>query len=90
MSLCFQKLITKVEDVKREKEKLAIDLEMEEEFLTNNLQRQLNSVRGEKEETEHEVAALKRQLELMKQEREKVRILFDIVDTLINCIHYVS
>ena len=51
---------------------MAIDLEREEECLTNNLQRQLRQIGIEKEETEAEVENLKRQLEDMRTEREKV------------------
>ena len=58
--------------MQQDKEKLAIDLEREEECLTNNLQRQLRQIGIEKSETEAEVDDLKRQLAEMKTEREKV------------------
>ena len=51
---------------------MAIDLEREEECLTNNLQKQLRQIGIEKQETEAEVENLKRQLEDMRTEREKV------------------
>lgn len=65
-------LLSKISEVQQDKEKLAIDLEREEECLTNNLQKQLKQVGIEKEETEAEVENLKRQLEEMRTEREKV------------------
>jgi hypothetical protein len=65
-------LLTKITEAQLDKEKLAIDLEREEECLTNNLQRQLRKISIEKEETDAEVDDLKRQLEDMKTEREKV------------------
>ena len=68
---CSQ-LLTKITEAQQDKEKLAIDLEREEECLTNNLQRQLRKISIEKEETDAEVDDLKRQLEDMKTEREKV------------------
>jgi hypothetical protein len=58
--------------VKGDKERLAVELEQEEEFLTNTLQRQLAIVKGEKGKVEEEVEELKRQLGLMKAERERV------------------
>ena len=51
---------------------MAIDLEREEERLTNNLQKQLQSIKFEKEQTEKEVEDLKKQLEKMRIEQEKV------------------
>ena len=65
-------LLNKINEVQHDKEKLAIDLEREEECLTNNLQRQLRQIGIEKSETEAEVDDLKRQLGDMKIEREKV------------------
>ena len=65
-------LLSKITEAQQDKEKLAIDLEREEECLTNNLQRQLRKISIEKEETDAEVGDLKRQLEDMKTEREKV------------------
>ena len=65
-------LLSKINEVQQDKEKLAIDLEREEECLTNKLQRQLRQVGIEKSETDAEIDDLKRQLEDMKSEREKV------------------
>lgn len=72
MLLFLRQLLTKITEAQQDKEKLAIDLEREEECLTNNLQRQLRKISIEKEETDAEVDDLKRQLEDMKTEREKV------------------
>ena len=58
--------------MQHDKEKLAFDLEREEECLVNSLQRQLRQVAIEKEETEAEVEHLKKQLDDMATEREKV------------------
>lgn len=70
--LFLRQLLTKITEAQQDKEKLAIDLEREEECLTNNLQRQLRKISIEKEETDAEVDDLKRKLEDMKTEREKV------------------
>lgn len=66
----MKQLIHQIDEVKHDKEVLAVELEREEEFLTNTLQRQLDKVRNEKEEMEHEMLALKKQLESMIKERE--------------------
>ena len=63
--------------------------------MTNNLQRQLRQIGIEKEETEAEVENLKRQLEDMRTEREKVSSFLLMTYTLkpnksmtqINCRH---
>ena len=64
--------MTKINDVKRDKAKLVTELEREEEFLTNTLQRQLSAVRLEKERTEYEVLDLRKQLDDASRERERV------------------
>jgi septal ring factor EnvC (AmiA/AmiB activator) len=51
---------------------LAVELEQEEEYLTNTLQKQLAAVRRDKENVQNEVSELKRQLEHMKFDRERV------------------
>ena len=43
--LCGVQLIKRMEELKEEKEKLAVDIMREEEFLTNTLQRKLAQVR---------------------------------------------
>lgn len=53
---------------------MAIDIESEEECLTNNLQKQLRSIKLEKEQTESEVEDLKKRLDKMRFEQEKVMI----------------
>ena len=50
--------------------------------MTNNLQRQLRQIGIEKEETEAEVENLKRQLEDMRTEREKVSFFLLMTYTL--------
>lgn len=62
----------KIDQTKREKEMLANELEQEEEFLTNNLQKQLTNVKKDKEAVQNEVTELRRQLEHMKADREKI------------------
>jgi coiled-coil domain-containing protein 6 len=69
------KLITKIVGIKKEKEKLAVDLEKEEEFITNNLHRHMSVLRNEKKLMEDEVNDLKRQIHEMQRQKEKVRIL---------------
>lgn len=52
---------------------MVLDLESEEECFTNSLQRKLRSLKLEKEEAESEVGELKKQLDKMRVEQEKVR-----------------
>ena len=68
----FSQLITKIVGIKKEKEKLAVDLEKEEECITNNLQRHMAVLRSEKKLMEDEVGDLKRQLFEMQKQKEKV------------------
>lgn len=70
----INKLIVKIEKENHDKEKMAIDFENEEEGFTNNLQRQLLTMRTEKEKTNEELEILKTQLGNMKIEREKVTL----------------
>jgi hypothetical protein len=72
-------LLTKLNKVKHDSEMLAVDLENEEECLTNNLQRQLRILKTEKEGVEGEVGDLKKQLENMKVEREMVSLYIDMI-----------
>lgn len=51
---------------------MAKDIESEEECLTNNLQKKLRSIQQEKEQTESEVEDLKKRLDRMRFEQEKV------------------
>lgn len=51
---------------------MAKDIESEEECLTNNLQKKLRSIKQEKEQTESEVEDLKKRLDRMRFEQEKV------------------
>mmetsp|Transcript_10613 Transcript_10613/g.10260 ORF Transcript_10613/g.10260 Transcript_10613/m.10260 type:complete len:216 (-) Transcript_10613:684-1331(-) len=67
-----KKLLSKLDAVKRDSAVLAVGLEKEEEWLTNNLQRQLRVLQTEKEGVEAEVGDLKKQLDSMKVEREKM------------------
>lgn len=76
MSTLQNQLICKIERAKHDKEKLAIDLEREEECLTNSLQRQLSASKNEKEKTATEVVELKKQVEKMRSEQEQVRLSF--------------
>ena len=65
-------LIGKIQRAHIEKEQLAIDLEREEEGLTNNLLRKLSALRSEKDVTDSEVEVLKKRLEKMRNEQEQV------------------
>ena len=65
-------MIHKIDAVKQDKEALIIELEREEEFLTNTLQKQLREVQNDKIRINGDMLELKRQLEAMKIEREKV------------------
>ena len=65
-------LLSKITEAQQDKEKLAIEVEREEECITNNLQRQLRKISIEKEDSDAEVGDLKRQIEDMKTDREKV------------------
>lgn len=78
-----------MEKAKLEKEQLAINLENEEECLTNNLQRQLRGIQIEKEQIEVEVESLKQELEKMKQNREIVSATIDLHDTYRNTYIYI-
>lgn len=75
-------MISKINEVKKDKEKLVTELEREEEFLTNTLQRQLSVIRREKEQTEAEVVGLKKQLEDAGKERERVSTILHFAITL--------
>jgi predicted RNase H-like nuclease (RuvC/YqgF family) len=79
LSALQNQLICKIERAKHDKEKLAIDLEREEECLTNSLQRQLSASKNEKEKTATEVVELKKQVEKMRSEQEQVRLSFHIL-----------
>lgn len=75
------KLIARLDTLKKEKEELAIQVEQEEEFLTNNLQRKLLELRKEKVELENELEQeeefltnrLQRQLDGVVRERDELR-----------------
>ena len=49
-----------------------MDLEKEEECITNNLQRHMAVLRSEKKQMEDEVGDLKKQLFEMQKQKEKV------------------
>ena len=59
-----------IERVQRDRERMLVELEREEEFLTNTLQKKLVAARQEKANVESEVLKLKAQLTKMMQERE--------------------
>jgi hypothetical protein len=58
--------------VNDEKQKMLNELEREEEWITNNLQKKLNAAKQENIEVECEVARLRAQLTKMTQDREDV------------------
>ncbi|POM74966.1 Lipid binding protein, partial [Phytophthora palmivora] len=72
--------LERLHDVKSEKEKLALEVEREEELLTNNLQKKLNQLRKEKvdlenkleNEQEYIVNRLSKQLEAARAEKERL------------------
>lgn len=61
---------SRINEVRHEKAKLLKELEIEEEHITNTLQKKLHRTREEKENKEKEVHALKDQLERMVRDRE--------------------
>jgi coiled-coil domain-containing protein 6 len=63
-------LQTQIDKVRKDKERMAMELEREEEFLTNTLQKKLTAARNDKVAVEGEVGKLKAQLAKMLLERE--------------------
>ena len=67
---------------------MAKDIESEEECLTNNLQKKLRSIQQEKEQTESEVEDLKRRLDRMRFEQEKVTMHDEDLHIVFNDMQY--
>ena len=66
------KLVLKILEEKKDKEKLSNDFEAEEESLTNSLLRKLSEARREKEKQEKELEDMKEKIKMMNNEREKL------------------
>lgn len=64
------KLIAKIKEKEKEKERLTQQLDAEEEFIVNILQKRISAIKGEKEDKEKEVDTLKSQLRHLDKERE--------------------
>ena len=67
---------------------MAKDIESEEECLTNNLQKKLRSIKQEKEQTESEVEDLKKRLDRMRFEQEKVITREENTHIVLNDMHF--
>ena len=67
---------------------MAKDIESEEECLTNNLQKKLRSIKQEKEQTESEVEDLKKRLDRMRFEQEKVITHKENTHIVLNDMHF--
>jgi chromosome segregation ATPase len=71
------KLVLKMLEEKKEKEKMVNAYESEEEALTNSLLMKLTTAERERTESEKELEELKTQIASMNQEREKLAILLE-------------
>uniref|UniRef100_A0A7S3QM22 Uncharacterized protein n=1 Tax=Dunaliella tertiolecta TaxID=3047 RepID=A0A7S3QM22_DUNTE len=65
-------LARKLEEVKKEKATLLAEVEQEEEFMTNTLQKRLKKLLGEKADSELKVMELKKQTERLAAEKAKL------------------
>ena len=83
------KLVLKILEEKKDKEKMANDFESEEENLTNTLLMKLSDVQREKEQSEKALKDMKEQIAAMNLEREKLAVMLEreeeaIANTLLN------
>ena len=71
------KLVLKILEEKKDKEKMANDFECEEENLTNTLLSRLSDAQREREESEKALKDMKQQIAAMNLEREKLAIMLE-------------